>query len=108
MASRYSISPYIEPPPPGSPYYADPNYPKTGQEGVRFFDEEDERYYYDILGKYKEVKAQELRNTQTVNYNTQFMQQHPDKKLRFPWKSPNQWSEKFYGREIEGQVGHKH
>ena len=100
--------PYIEPPPPGSEHYKNPNEPRTGEEGVRFFDQEDENEYYRLRKMYDEFKAQEMKNAETANYNVQFFTKHPDKKLPAPWKSPNQWSAELYGRVIEGQKPHGH
>lgn len=91
------LKPYVAPPPPGSPYYSNPNNPDVETEGVRFFDAEDEKLYYDYLEKYNKFK--EEFGKEAEKYNQMFFAAFPHKLTRSRGISPNQWSSSLYGRE---------
>ena len=87
----------MAPPPQGSPYYRDPNNPNPKEEGVRFFDEEDERLYYEYLEKFQQFK--EEFGAEAEEYNQKFFAMRPDKRTQSLKTSPNEWSASSYGRE---------
>lgn len=91
------LRPYIAPPPPGSPYYSNPNDPDVETEGVRFFDAKDEKLYYDYLEKYNKFK--EEFGKEAEQYNKMFFAAFPHKLTKSRGVSPNQWSSELYGRE---------
>jgi len=90
------FTPYVAAPPEGSPYYQDPNNP-TPEEGVRFFDQEDERLYREYMAKYLQFKKE--FGAEAEEYNQKFFAMLPHKKTKSRGKAPNEWSAAQYGRE---------
>ncbi|MHA2426429.1 MAG: hypothetical protein ACXADB_00115 [Candidatus Hermodarchaeia archaeon] len=90
------FTPYVAAPPEGTPYYSNPNDPRPETEGVRFFDQADEKWYREYLAKFEQFK--EEFGGSAAEYNKMFFQMMPHKKTKSRYSAPNEWSANSYGR----------
>jgi len=100
MIPSPGVNPYIEPPPRGGPYYSDPNNPDLHTEGYRFYDKEDEDFYYRYLKYFNKFKKQEEDNAKAYNdlFFAYFEQRGRNKKI------PMSEFEQYKGHAHAGRV----